>query len=211
MARLTAADKARNEAAIRAAMERLLSGDLPPGGKADIKALAAEAGVTRTGFYPKKNRDGTVRPGPYQHLAEEFERRIAALHEAGVIPDPRVAQIERLKTTVAALDLLLLVLIEAVIIVTAPAIGVMLAMALIVGPAATARLWTDRIGLTVLLSVALGTGSCALGLALSTHWDLASSGTITLVVAVVFLISLALSPHGGLFGLPLRRRAVPTG
>lgn len=103
MARLTAADKARNEAAIRAAIERLLSGDLPPGGKADIKALAAEAGVTRTGFYPKKNRDGTVRPGPYQHLAEEFERRLAALYEAGVIPDPRVAQIERLKTTVADL------------------------------------------------------------------------------------------------------------
>ncbi|GCB44744.1 metal ABC transporter permease [Streptomyces sp. NL15-2K] len=112
---------------------------------------------------------------------------------------------------VTALDLLLLVLIEAVIIVTAPAIGVMLAMALIVGPAATARLWTDRIGLTVLLSVALGTGSCALGLALSTRWDLATGGTITLVVAVVFLISLVLSPHSGLLGLPLRRRAMPTG
>lgn len=95
MARPTAVDRIRNEAAIRAAMERLLSGDLPPGGKPDIKALAASAGVTRTGFYPKKNRDGTVRPGPYQHLAEEFERRLAALHEAGVSPDPRVAQIER--------------------------------------------------------------------------------------------------------------------
>lgn len=44
-----------------------------------------------------------MRPGPYQHLAEEFERRLAALHEAGVVPDLRVAQIERLKTTVADL------------------------------------------------------------------------------------------------------------
>ena len=30
---------------------------LPPGGTRDLTTLAAEAGVTRTGFYPKKNRD----------------------------------------------------------------------------------------------------------------------------------------------------------
>lgn len=103
MARITEEDKARNEEAIRAAMDRLLRGELPPDGKCDIKTLAAEAGVTRTGFYPKKNRDGTTRPGPYQHLAEEFERRLKALVEAGERPDPRAAQIERLKTEVAEL------------------------------------------------------------------------------------------------------------
>jgi hypothetical protein len=64
--------------------------------------LAAEAGVTRTAFYPK-NRDGTPRPGPYQHLAEEFERRLTAPQEAGEIVDPRAAQLERLKTQVAEL------------------------------------------------------------------------------------------------------------
>jgi len=97
MARLTEQDKARNEAAIRAAMERILSGNLPPSGKADLKTLATLAGVTRTGFYPKTNRDGTTRPGAYQHLAEEFERRFRELRHAGEILDPRVAQIERLK------------------------------------------------------------------------------------------------------------------
>jgi hypothetical protein len=45
------------------------------------------AGVTRTGFYPKKNRDGSSRPGPYQHLAEEFSRRLLALEAAGEIVD----------------------------------------------------------------------------------------------------------------------------
>ncbi|MFD3553821.1 hypothetical protein ACFWWA_17190 [Streptomyces goshikiensis] len=62
-----------------------------------VKTLAALAGVTRTGFYPKKNRDGTARPGAYQHLAEEFERRVKELQDAGQIIDPRAAQIERLK------------------------------------------------------------------------------------------------------------------
>ncbi|MFE9628610.1 hypothetical protein [Streptomyces sp. NPDC006527] len=103
MPRISEADRARNEEAIRAAMDRLLRGELPPGGKCDLKTLAAEAGVTRTGFYPKKNRDGTTRPGPYQHLGEEFERRLKAQREAGEAPDPRAAQIERLKTQVAEL------------------------------------------------------------------------------------------------------------
>ena len=37
------------------------------------------------------------RPGPYQHLAGEFERRLASLRQAGEATDPRDAQIARLK------------------------------------------------------------------------------------------------------------------
>jgi hypothetical protein len=103
MGRISDSDRARKEDAIRAAMDRLLHGEIPPGGKCDLKTLALESGVTRTGFYPKKNRDGTARPGPYQHLAEEFERRLTALRQAGEIVDPRAAQIERLKAQVADL------------------------------------------------------------------------------------------------------------
>ncbi|MFG2860910.1 hypothetical protein [Streptomyces sioyaensis] len=97
MGRITEETRARNENAIRAAIDRLLRGELSPGGRCDLKTLATEAGVSRTAFYPKKNRDGSTRPGPYQHLAEEFEHRLEALQAAGTIPDPRGAQIERLK------------------------------------------------------------------------------------------------------------------
>ncbi|MFE9864911.1 hypothetical protein ACFYPZ_19615 [Streptomyces sp. NPDC005506] len=103
MPRISEDAKSRNEAAIRAAMDRLLTGELPPGGKCDLKTLAAEAGVSRTAFYPKKDRAGSVRPGPYQHLAEKFERRLRALQEAGELIDPRAAQIERLKAQVVEL------------------------------------------------------------------------------------------------------------
>ncbi|MET7621907.1 hypothetical protein [Streptomyces sp. NPDC005408] len=96
MPRLNAQDKASNEAAVRAAMEQILR-DLPPGGKADLKTLAQLSGVTRTGFYAKRNRDGTSRPGAYQHVAEEFTARVQALQDAGEIVDPRAAQLERLK------------------------------------------------------------------------------------------------------------------
>ncbi|MFE6163152.1 hypothetical protein ACFQ7F_30040 [Streptomyces sp. NPDC056486] len=103
MGQISSAERRRNEEAIRVAMDRLLRGDLPPGGGCDLKTLAAEAGVTRTAFYPKKNRDGTTRPGPYQHLAEEFERRLRTLREAGEVIDPRTAQIDRLKAKVTEL------------------------------------------------------------------------------------------------------------
>ncbi|MFI1940851.1 hypothetical protein ACH44C_27345 [Streptomyces purpureus] len=103
MARISDETRRNNERAIRQVMEQLLAGAVPPGGKCDIKTLATQAGVARTGFYPKRNRDGSPRPGPYQHLAEEFERRLAALREAGATPDPRAAQVERLKGQVAGL------------------------------------------------------------------------------------------------------------
>ncbi|MGW3739827.1 hypothetical protein ACWD62_04255 [Streptomyces sp. NPDC005146] len=103
MPRISEDTKSRNEVAIRAAMDRLLAGDLPPGGKCDLKTLAAEAGVSRTAFYPKKDRAGSARPGPYQHLAAEFERRLRALQQASEVVDPRVTQIERLKSQVAEL------------------------------------------------------------------------------------------------------------
>ncbi|MFC9091224.1 hypothetical protein [Streptomyces sp. NPDC057072] len=103
MARISDETRRDNESAIRQVMDRLLAGEIPARSKCDIKTLAAQAGVARTGFYPKKNRDGSPRPGPYQHPAEEFERRLAELREQGVVPDPRAAQIERLKEQVAGL------------------------------------------------------------------------------------------------------------
>lgn len=92
MPRISDEARARNEAAVRAAMDRLLRGEVPAGGRCDLKTLDDQAGVSRTGFYPKGERSG-----PYQHLAEEFERRLTKLRAAGRIPDPREAQITWLK------------------------------------------------------------------------------------------------------------------
>jgi hypothetical protein len=89
--RITAAQRIHNENRIRAAIDRLLRGEIPPGGNCDIKTLALEAGVDRTAFYGTR---------PYAHLRTEFEHRLQQLQQAGETPDPRVAQIERLKAEV---------------------------------------------------------------------------------------------------------------
>jgi hypothetical protein len=49
--RISAAQRTENESRIRAAMDRLLRGEITPGGKCDIKTLANEAAVDRTAFY----------------------------------------------------------------------------------------------------------------------------------------------------------------
>jgi hypothetical protein len=92
--RLSRQQLADNETRIRAAMTRLLNGDIPPGGKCDIKTLAGTAGVDRTAFYGTR---------PYAHLRTEFEQRLMELLNAGKRPDPRDAQAARLKDEVARL------------------------------------------------------------------------------------------------------------
>lgn len=92
--RISAAQRSQNENRIRAAMDRLLRGEVPPGGSCDVKTLAREAGVDRTAFYGNR---------PYAHLRSEFEHRVQQLQHAGETPDPKVAQIERLKADVGKL------------------------------------------------------------------------------------------------------------
>lgn len=92
--RLSAEQRQHNETRIRDAIDRLLRGDIPPGGKCDIKTLAAAAAVDRTAFYGSR---------PYAHLREEFETQLEAMRAAGNLPDPRDAQINRLKTEVVTL------------------------------------------------------------------------------------------------------------
>jgi hypothetical protein len=92
--RISAAQRTENENRVRAATDRLLRGEIPPGGKCDVKTLAREADVDRTAFHGTR---------PYAHLRTESERRLQALQQAGDVPDPREAQAARLKAENARL------------------------------------------------------------------------------------------------------------
>jgi hypothetical protein len=89
---LTDQQRHQTEARIRAAIEQLLRGELPPGGRCDIKTLARVAGISRAALYRT-----------YPHLKDAFEQRLAQARAAGEITDPRDAQILRLKTEVQTL------------------------------------------------------------------------------------------------------------
>ena len=89
---LTSQQRQQTEARIRAAADQLLHGDLPPGGRCDIKTLAHAAGISRAALYRT-----------YPHLKEDFERRLAQARTAGQVTDPRDAQITRLKDDIQTL------------------------------------------------------------------------------------------------------------
>lgn len=99
------------------------------------------------------------------------------------------------------LDLLLLLLVELTVVSSVPAVGTIQSVALVVAPAAAARLWCDRLGPTTAVAAGLGVASGVLGLLASTAFDVAAGASIVLVACGFFVLSVLLAPLAG------RRRA----
>ena len=83
------------------------------------------------------------------------------------------------------------------VVTTIPAVGTILSVALIVAPAATARLWTDRVGPSMAIAAGVGATCGALGLVVSDRWGIAAGPTICVILSLVFAASAALSPRQG--------------
>jgi manganese/iron transport system permease protein len=107
---------------------------------------------------------------------------------------------------VARLEYLFLALIALTIIVSLQAVGIILVVAMLVTPAATAQLLSIRFSRLVLGAIAVGVVSAILGLYLSYWLDIATGATIVLVQAALFGVVFVLSPRAGL----LSRRTVET-
>jgi manganese/iron transport system permease protein len=97
-------------------------------------------------------------------------------------------------------DLGLLILMALTIVVSLRAVGNILVVAMLVTPAAAARLWTDRLVTMMALSGLFGALGGLVGLFISYHLDLAAGGTIVIVVTIWFGISLLVAPRHGLLG-----------
>jgi ABC-type Mn2+/Zn2+ transport system permease subunit len=131
---------------------------------------------------------------------------LAALHKELVLGAFDRAGLQALGYPAVALDVLFLLLVEVVVVTSVPAVGTILSVALIVAPAAAARLWTDRLGVTMALSGLLGAASGVAGVLLSRRFDVAAGGTIVLVAAGLFAVSVLAAPRHGLLGAVLDRR-----
>jgi len=105
---------------------------------------------------------------------------------------------------VARLEYLLLILVALTIVVSVQAVGIILVVAMLVTPAATAQLLTARFARLMGLAVAFGVGGAVVGLYLSYWLDVASGASIVLVETALFVLVLAFNSRGGL----LRRRPV---
>jgi zinc/manganese transport system permease protein len=78
------------------------------------------------------------------------------------------------------------------------ALGTLLAVGILILPAATARLWTVRLSALIVTSILLGFAAGVAGLLISYHASLASGPTIILVAGVMYLGSILFGRSGGL-------------
>ncbi|ABB58603.1 metal ABC transporter permease [Synechococcus elongatus] len=92
-------------------------------------------------------------------------------------------------------DLGLTVILAMTIVVAMKAVGVLLVIAMLITPPATAYLWVRRFVPMMLLAIAIGSGSSLVGLYLSFFWDLPSGPAIVLVASVVFVVTLLINPR----------------
>ncbi len=110
---------------------------------------------------------------------------------------------------VGRLEYLLLILVALTIVVSVQAVGIILVVAMLVTPAATAQLLTSRFARLMGMAVAFGVGGAVVGLYLSYWLDVASGASIVLVETALFVFVLAFNPRGGL--LRRRRMLSPAG
>ncbi|GAA3781914.1 anchored repeat-type ABC transporter permease subunit [Plantactinospora mayteni] len=103
------------------------------------------------------------------------------------------------------LDIVLYVLVTLAVVISLQTIGNILVLALLIIPAATARLLTDRLGAMMLLAPITGGASAVLGLYLSWSYDTPVGGTIVLVATAAFLTSWLFAPRHGLLTKRWRR------
>jgi len=88
-----------------------------------------------------------------------------------------------------ALRYVLLVLMALAVVGAIQAVGVVLTSALLIVPAATASLLTNRLPAMMALAVLIAVIASLIGLLMSYHLDVASGAAIVLICIVIFLLA----------------------
>ena len=119
--------------------------------------------------------------------------------------DPKLAAVLGVSPLMIHYSLMALVSLTAV--TSFDAVGSVVVIALMVGPAITALLFTKNLLKTVLLSMGIGVFNSLGGFLLALLFDLRTSGVIAGFTLAIFLLALLINPKHGVIALILRRRA----
>lgn len=125
---------------------------------------------------------------------------VALLHRplSAVALDRETARAMNLN--VVALDLVLYLAVTAAVVISVRTVGNILVLALLVTPAATARLLSDRLSTMMWLSALVGALGCVVGMYLSWAANLPSGATIVLTLTGIFALVWLLAPKHGVWG-----------
>ena len=95
----------------------------------------------------------------------------------------------------------LLVLLALTIVAALKAVGIILVIAMLIGPGATAYLLTDNFDRMLPIAVAVALVSAAVGTVASFHLDGATGACIVLVQAAIFVLAFLFAPKRGFISL----------
>ncbi|WP_284141130.1 metal ABC transporter permease [Virgibacillus sp. LDC-1] len=118
--------------------------------------------------------------------------------------DPTMAQAYGLPNKL--IHYFLMTLLTMVTVASLQTVGIILVVAMLITPAATAYLLTNRLSSMIFLSACFGSLSSVLGLYISYRANLASGATIVLVATTLFLLTLIFSPKQGVLWRAIRTR-----
>lgn len=104
-------------------------------------------------------------------------------------------------------DLLLYVAVSLAVVMSVQTIGNVLVLALLVTPAATARLLADRLSHMMLLSACIAVLGSFWGIYFSWALDLPTGATIVCLLTLVFLCAWVAAPRHGLIAQRIRERS----
>jgi manganese/iron transport system permease protein len=99
---------------------------------------------------------------------------------------------------VRALHYGLLILLSLTIVASLKAVGIILVIAMLIAPGATAYLLTDSFERMLVIAAAVATVSAALGTIVSFHIDGATGACIVLIQAAIFVLAFLFAPKRGL-------------
>jgi manganese/zinc/iron transport system permease protein len=110
--------------------------------------------------------------------------------------DPALATTMGISAT--AMHYLLMTLVAVTAVASFEAVGSILVVAMLIVPAATAHLLTDRLAVMVALSAAVGVASSVLGYWAAAYWDTNIAGMMTVAAGVIYALAVCFSPRYGI-------------
>lgn len=110
--------------------------------------------------------------------------------------DETLAQVAGMRTKV--IHYLFLFVLTLIIVLSLQITGAILIVAMIITPAATAFLMTNRMHVMIVLSALIGAISAIIGIFVSFTFDISSGSSIVVVAACIFALAFILAPKGAL-------------
>ncbi len=116
--------------------------------------------------------------------------------------DPALATTMGISAT--AMHYLLMTLVAVTAVASFEAVGTILVVAMLIVPAATAHLLTDRLAVMVAIASAVGVASSVLGYWAAGYWNTNIAGMMTVAAGLLYALAVFFSPRYGICSTVLR-------